>query len=270
MTEQPAAKKYFRLTLKQWLLLIIVVPGIPFVLTSLFIVIYSTVPWPTGQKVEMGKIDAGVEEVIVLIHGKGDQPSSWADGFAAEIDALLLNDRQQAVTVNWSEYSTDLFRSTLNARRIGHALGAELSAFKNLEKLHLIGHSAGSFVVYGICERIKEERAEVFVQSTYLDPVGIYAGVDWGYGPRNFGSCGDISDAYIDREDGVPGSNAPLDHPHTFDVTARRKAAGFKGLPHLWPIEYYRRAVLGGTLPYWQPEEAALKRYPPGGSTILE
>lgn len=270
MTERTPPKKYFKFTLKQWLLLIIVVPGIPFVLTSIFIVVYSTTPWPTGETVKMEALSGQTEEVIILVHGKGDNPSSWADGFAAELDALLLDDQQQAVTVNWSDYSTDLFRSTLNARRIGHDLGAKLARQDNIKRLHLIGHSAGSFVVYGICEAVKESRKDIEVQSTYLDPVAIYAGVDWGYGSRNFGSCADISDAYIDTEDGVPGSNAPLDQPHTFDVTAIRKKVGFKGLPHLWPIEFYRQAVLAKELPYWHPGEDVVLRYPPGKSTVLK
>ncbi len=270
MTLTDAPRKHLKLTLKQWLLLILVVPGIPFILASLFIVIYSTMPWPTGETVSIEKIDDLTNELIVLVHGKGDTPTSWADGFAAELRGKLLDDGQQAVTVNWSDYSNDLFRSTLNARRIGHDLGHKLAGTSDLKRVHLIGHSAGSFVVFGICEAIKQDRKELFVQTTFLDPVGIYAGIDWGYGTRNFGSCADISDAYIDREDGVPGSNAPLDHPHTFDVTALRKKSGFKGLPHLWPIEYYRQSAVKQSLPYWNPGEEELKMFPARKSTLLE
>lgn len=270
MSESRPPKRFMRMTLKQWLLLLLVVPGIPFVVTSVFILIYATAPWPTGENVVMQPVADSTAELIVLVHGKGDRPSSWADGFAAEIDAVHLDEHQQVVTVDWGDYSNDLLRSTLNARRIGRELGSRLAARQNLKRLHLVGHSAGSFVVYGICETVKEQRPGLTVQATYLDPVGIYAGVDWGYGPRNFGSCADISDAYIDTGDGVPGSNAPLDHPHTFDVTALREKARFKGLPHLWPIEYYRQQVIEGRLAYWRPDEAVLRRFPPGGSTVLQ
>ena len=151
-----------------------------------------------------------------------------------------------------------MFRCTFNARRIGHDLGEKLSELENIKRLHLIGHSAGAFVVYAMCEAMKKRNEGIFIHTTYLDPVSIYGGIDWGYGTRNFGSCADISDAYIDHEDGVPGSDDPLMNPHTFDVTGLKKAAGFTGSPHLWPIEYYRQAVQGETLPYWEPDQSVL------------
>ena len=116
---------------------------------------------------------------------------------------------------------------------------------------------------------LKKLEKKVVVHTTFLDPVGIYGGVDWGYGTRNFGSCGDVSDAYIDHEDGVPGSNEPLVNPHTFDVTRLKKQAGFAGSPHIWPIEYYRNAVLSGTLEFWQPDNETKVSHPPKNYTIL-
>lgn len=270
MPATPVRKTFLWLNLKQWLWLLVGIPGGMFAGASLFIAGYSSLPWPTGEHVKMTTVSDGTEEVVVLVHGKGDSASSWADGFAAELEASILSPDQQAVTVEWGEYSNDLFRCTLNARRIGRTLGEKLSEHKKIKRLHLIGHSAGSFVVYGICEKIKELAADVFIQTTYLDPVSIYGGMDWGYGKRNFGNCADISDAYLDHEDGVPGSDEPLDHPHTFDVTALKKTAGFTGLPHLWPISYYREAVLSKTLPYWRPEQAVLLKYPPQQNTSFE
>ena len=218
----------------------------------------------------MTRISNDINELIILIHGKGDNPSSWAEGFAAELEKNILTSQQQAVTVDWGQYSNDLFRSTLNGRRIGHDIGSKLVRNNKLQRLHLIGHSAGSFVVYGICEIVRKKRAEVFIQTSYLDPVSIYGGIDWGYGTRNFGSCANISDAYIDRDDGVPGSNAPLDYPHTFDVTALKNGASFNGSPHVWPIEYYRRAVLQQRLPYWNPTRKVLSDFPPASATELK
>lgn len=217
----------------------------------------------------MEAIRDGIEEVIVLVHGKGNRASSWAGSFATELETSILNARQQAVTVEWGEYSNDLFRCTLNAQRIGRDLGEKLSKHRKIKRLHLIGHSAGSFVVYGMCEAMKELNNDVFIHTTYLDPVSIFGGIDWGYGTHNFGNCADISDAYIDHEDGVPGSDAPLKNPHTFDVTALKKSAEFKGSPHLWPIYYYREAVLDRSLPYWEPAQADLLSYPPSQQTVF-
>lgn len=217
----------------------------------------------------MGAVSPETEKLFVLVHGKGDNLSSWAEGFAHELESSVLAEGEQVVTVDWEEYSHDLFRSTLNGRRIGHDLGRKLSGYGNIRQLHLIGHSAGSFVAYGICEAMKKANKEVFIHATYLDPVAIYGGVDWNYGSRNFGRCADISDAYIDHEDNVPGSNGPLKHPHTFDVTGLKKQAGYSGSPHLWPIVYYRRAVQDKTLPYWTPDETTLERFPPGKFTVM-
>lgn len=56
---------------------------------------------------------------------------------------------------------------------------------------------------------------------------------------------------------------------HTFDVISLKKAAGFNGSPHLWPIDYYRRAVTGKMLPYWAPDQTVLLRYPPEKHTLM-
>lgn len=255
-------KRFLGLTIKQWVWVLVIIPGVPFTVGSLFIVGYSNIPWPI-DKIQIKPIRDDVEELMALVHGKGDRPSSWANGFASDLESLVLNNRQQVVTVDWREYSKDMFRCTLNARRIGHDLGEKINEHNNIKRLHLVGHSAGSFVVYGICEAVKKNNKEIFVHTTYLAPVSIYRGIDWGFGTRNFGSCADISDAYIDHEDGVPVNDQPLKHPHTFDVTALKVSAGYTGSPHLWPIDYYRKAVIGGELPYWKPDQPTLKKYPP-------
>jgi len=250
MPASPSRKTFLTLTLKQWFWFLFIIPGGMFLAASLFIAVYSSLPWPTGKNVKMEYVEDGIEEVILLVHGKGDSSSSWADSFAAELKSSILSDHQQVVTVDWGEYSNDLFRCTLNARRIGHDLGKQLNSHKTLKKLHLVGHSSGSFVVYGICEAMKDLNGDIYIHTTYLDPVSILGGMGCRFGTRNFGSCADISDAYIDHEDGIPGSNEPLKNSHTFDVSALKNTAGFTGSPHLWPIIYYREAVLGKRLPY--------------------
>lgn len=269
MTMKSLKNKFLGRTLKFWLWILILIPGIPFAVGSLFIVGYSNIPWPIGDSVQVGTIRDDIEELIVLAHGKGDTPSSWAEGFAHELERSVLNDGQQVVTVDWRDYSMDMFRCTLNGRRIGQEIGQKLIASKQLKRLHLIGHSAGAFVVYGICEAVKKKNGKIFVHTTYLDPVGIYGGIDWGYGVRNFGSCADISDAYIDHEDGVPGSDKPLKHPHTFDITALKKLERYNGSPHLWPIEYYRQAVVTNSLPFWVPDQAVQKKFSQKKSTTM-
>lgn len=249
--------------------MLVLLPGGLFAAGSLCILVYANFPLPLGYQVKSVPIEEDAQEVIVLVHGKGDNPSSWADDFARQLRKELLGEHQQVVTVDWEEYSRDIFRSTLNGRRIGNELGGKLAGRKHIERLHLIGHSAGSFVVYGICETVKKMDPDIYVQTTYLDPVTVYRGIDWEYGTRHFGSCANVSDAYIDHDDGVPGSNSPLPHTHTFDVTGLKESAGYTGLPHLWPVQYYRREVLRHRLPFWRPDPAVLEKYQAGAATVL-
>lgn len=269
MSRSDERKKFFGLSRRSWLWFLVLTPGIPFVIGSVLFLCYANIPLPMDNKVRIDPVEENTEELIILVHGKGDRPSSWANGFAKQLRQSVLKNHQQVITVDWGDYSTDLFRCTLNGRRIGRDLGRKLAKKAKVKRYHLIGHSAGSFVVYGLCEALKKENKTIYVQSTYLDPVSVYGGIDWGFGTRNFGSCADISDAYIDHEDGVPGSNKPLKHPHTFDVTALKKMAGYSGSPHLWPIEYYRHGVLNNNLPFWEPDEQTLVRFPSQKSTNL-
>lgn len=269
MGEKTKQKRFLGFSVRFWLWILVLLPGIPFVIGSIILLGYANIPLPLDGKVKIDPVNDNTEELIILVHGKGDSPASWANGFAHQLQKSILNDHQQVLTIDWGEYSTDLFRCTLNGRRIGRNLGRILSKNNRIKRYHLIGHSAGSFVVYGLCEAIKKENRVLQVQTTYLDPVSVYGGIDWGFGTRNFGSCGDISDAYIDHEDGVPGSNEPLKHPHTFDVTNLKKEREYSGSPHLWPIEFYCQEVLKNELPFWRPDKHTQLRFPPQKSTIM-
>lgn len=251
--------------------MLLVLPGIPPLGATIGLLAFSYFPWPLTFDVNMPDIAGTKDELIVLVHGKGDTAESWSLDFANQMEERVVDQTQQVIAVDWSGYSNNLFRCSNNGRRLGLQLGEELAANKSLKKVHLIGHSAGAFVVYGMCESLKQHNPSLLVHTTFLDPLGIYSGFDWNYGPRNFGSCADISDAYIDVDDGVPGSNVPLEHAHTFDVTAL-KASGdnaYKGNAHQWPVDYYRNAVVRKALPYWSPDDSVLQRYLPGEHTVL-
>ncbi len=264
-------KRLYNHTLKFWLLMLLVLPAIPPMGATVGLLIFSYFPWPVTFNVEVPEVASHKEELIVLVHGKDDTAASWALPFAKRLEQRVVSQTQQLYAVDWSGYSDNLFRCSNNGRRIGWQLGEALAQHDSLKRVHLIGHSAGAFVVFGLCESLKQHNSSLIVQATYLDPLGIYSGVDWNYGPRNFGSCADISDAYIDVDDGVPGSNVPLDHAHTFDVTALKAAGGevYAGSAHRWPVDYYQGAVLRNALPYWSPGTDLLHRFPKGEHTVL-
>lgn len=263
-------KVIYKRTVRSWLVILFVLPGIPFVVVTLGLMIFTYFPWPPTFDVEQPAVSSRTEELIILIHGKDDNPNTWPNAFAEDLAQKVLTDTQQVVTVNWYVYSTNLFRSANNARRIGHQLGESLADNKQLKKVHLIAHSAGSFMAYGFCETLKEISPDLFVQTTYLDPLGPYSGFQWDYGTEHFGSCADVSDAYIDISDNVPGSNVPVKNTHTFDVSALRILdKAYQGTAHMWPIQYYRNAVISGQLPFWGPGEDVIKQFPTKHQTIL-
>ncbi|GGW73727.1 alpha/beta fold hydrolase [Alteromonas halophila] len=251
--------------------MLFVLPAVPPLGATFGLLAFSYFPWPITFDVEMPEIADSNSELIVLVHGKGDTASTWSLDFAKSLGNNVLGDTQQVFAMDWSDYSDNLFRCSNNGRRVGLQIGEALAASPSLKNVHLIGHSAGAFVVYGLCESLKQHNPSITVHATYLDPLGIYSGFDWNFGPRNFGSCADISDAYIDADDGVPGSNVPLAHAHTFNVTALKNTGNnaYQGNAHMWPVDYYRNAVMHDALPYWSPDEEVLRRFPRGEHTVL-
>lgn len=62
------------------------------------------------------------------------------------------------------------------AKKIGHQLGLRLLKETKVKSIHVIGHSCGAFVALGLCEAVKEQSSDIKIQTTYLDPVSVYAG----------------------------------------------------------------------------------------------
>lgn len=244
-----------------WLFLFFVVlPGIPFVLGTLGVALYTWWPIPL-DRVEVPTMDANVEHIVLLAHGLEDSPASWsadvAHSFASTDPATGV------VPLDWRPYSDDTFRCSVDGMRIGEQIGGQWSRLGALASIHLIGHSCGAFVVQGLCEAVAAARPEVQIQATFLDPVAIYGGFFWEYGIDRFGDCADFAEAYIDTGDGVPGSNVALPHTHTFDVTSARPA-DFDASPHVWPTAYYARLARRGRQPELRAQPDLGERHPRG------
>lgn len=232
------------------LMLFLFIPGAGFILLSAGLLIYTYLP-VDYTRLETPPLSRDARHLVVLAHGLGDTPASWSAPLATTMAQQWREHEtaNQAIALDWHRYSTSSLRCAVNGRRIGQWLGARLSELPALESVHLIGHSCGAFVVYGVCEALRKKQRPIQVQSTYLDPVSIYNGLAWNFGVKHFGDCADFSDAYIDHEDGVPGSNELLPHTHTFDVTAARHTLGVSYAPHVWPTWYYRRLVASDAHP---------------------
>ena len=247
--------------LKLIIFLLVIIPGFLFIIVSICSLLYIFSPRDYSQ-MELPVSSPEDRYIFILAHGVRDTTASWCDPLKKILEEK--NPDARIISLEWRPYSDSTFRCSVDGKRIGELIGHELAAGKNLRSMHLIGHSCGAFVVLGICEAVKSLRPDVAVQTTFLDPVSIYGGIFWNYGIDHFGYCSDFSDTYIDTDDTVPGSNSPLPHAITFDVTAAGEKAKYKGSPHVWPTVYYQQLVRAGKNPELQKDPLLPSRYPRG------
>ncbi len=217
--------------------LVFILPTLLFLLVSLIFIIYLY--WPRDlSQVTNFEIPVHSEHIVVIAHGVKDSPNNWGNSLKAALHAEE-NPNQFVINVDWRPFSDSPIFCSVVAKRIGQQIAQQLPANTKTKSLHAIGHSCGAFVVLGLTEQLNKSNPNIKLQSTYLDPVSIYAGFFWHYGLQQFGRHADFSDTYIDTEDGVPGSNRALDYSVTFDVTQIKHARGLNIAPHNWPPHYY-------------------------------
>lgn len=230
-------------TIFRWfIILFVVLPVIPFVLSTLGLLAYSFWPRDFTESTNF-LINEKAAYITLSAHGVKDTPASWSD----QLMILMLeypskqvtNLHQQTVSIDWQDFSKNVFICSTAGKQLGVEIGTRIAKQTNIKGVHVIGHSCGAFVALGICQGVKSVNTNIVVQSTYLDPVSVYGGIFWDYGLEHFGSCANFSDSYIDTEDSIPGSNQALQHSITFDVTSIRLNGGYNIPPHVWPTKYY-------------------------------
>jgi hypothetical protein len=230
-------------TIFRWfIILFVILPGIPFVLSTLGLLAYSFWPRDFTESTNF-LINERAAYITLSAHGVKDTPASWSD----QLMTLMLeypskqvtNLHQQTVSIDWQDFSKNVFICSTAGKQLGVEIGTRIAKQTNIKGVHVIGHSCGAFVALGICQGVKSVNTNIVVQSTYLDPVSVYGGIFWDYGLEHFGSCANFSDSYIDTEDSIPGSNQALQHSITFDVTSIRLNGGYNIPPHVWPTKYY-------------------------------
>ncbi|WP_101756995.1 hypothetical protein [Oceanicoccus sp. KOV_DT_Chl] len=263
MTVLSFFKKYW-LQLALWL--IIFLPVFSFILVSVVLLVFMY--WPQKfEAIDFTQFSTDQSRLVLLAHGVKDNTESW-------VDPLKKTYQQhdypgQIMALDWSSYAQNPLRCAIEAKRIGHLVGKQIVQSKNLVSAHLIAHSCGAFIIYAACEAIKANNSEVVVHTTYLDPLSIY-GIDSNYGLRHFGSCADYSDAYIDTEDGVTGSNVLIPNTHTYDVTAIRLRTNHSSRPHNWPTLYFQQLVADGVAPDYFSDRRLKERSPAGVLEVLD
>jgi hypothetical protein len=182
--------------------------------------------------------------LVVLVHGSGGREEPGIVALERRFRELAAQRSDvQVVRYIWSPWSDNTFRAGANGTHIGRTLGMQLAAARQLTSVHLVGHSAGAYVLDPLCEGWRAARgadaARIRVAITFLDPIGFRDIWDKGWGSRNFGRCADFAEAYINTDDPAPATDRPLSQAWNVDVTAAGHAAVFAGGGHRWPVQYY-------------------------------
>jgi len=268
------SNKFTKKAIFRWfIILFIVLPTIPFILSTIGLLTYSF--WPRDfSEITHFPIDEQTEYIILSAHGVKDSPKSWSDELMSIKHPPSPDDKEyihhQNISIDWQKFSNNVFICSTAGKQIGFDIGIEIANKSNVKGVHVIGHSCGAFVTLGICEGVKSANTNIKVQTTYLDPVSVYGGVVWNYGLNNFGRCANFSDSYIDTQDNIPGSNQVLPHSVTFDVTSIRLAGGYNIPPHVWPTKYYVESYKKGNVPIFYTDGKNIKNSFPKSPMLLK
>lgn len=186
-------------------------------------------------------LDPATRSAVLVFHGSDGRDDPDIVALAARFRELANGSTGTTVKLYvWSPWSDAKLRANANGAQVGEALGRELATLADLQSVHLVGHSAGAYVVEPLCVALKASvNQPIHVDMTYLDPIGIRGAFDFGWGARTFGSCADYAEAHINTDDPAPGTNTPLAQAWNLDVTAARKAASYARGGHRWPVRYY-------------------------------
>lgn len=246
---------YRKHLLLRWLWwLAVIIPGVPFILFSVGFQLYAH--WPRDfSAITSSALAPDTQYISLSVHGVKDNPESWSNPLQ---DIIKQSNNEQLadlstaqISLAWQPYSDNALVCSVTGKNIGEELGNKIARLPNIKAVHLIGHSCGAFVIYGLCQQLKHIKPNISVQTTYLDPVSIYSGIFWQYGVKKFGDCADFSDSYIDTKDGVPGSNEKLKNAYTFDVTGVRLEQKLPYAPHAWPTHFYLDAYRNKQVPVY-------------------
>lgn len=181
-----------------------------------------------------------VEHATLVFHGSGGQ-DQYTDNLMSKLQTS--KNSEYSSMIEWSQFSSNILQASFNAQRIGREAGAQLmQKASNLKTIQIIGISVGAFGADAASTEIKSTTTEKklpFVQLTLLDPFTQRGIFDVGYGNRTFGKSADYVEQYLNTDDPVPSTNAPLDDTVCFDVTNLRPDDVFG---HDWPLVYYAQS----------------------------
>lgn len=188
----------------------------------------------------------GARYLLLVAHGSGDTAADWPADVLQKLDtALAHRELWDLVAYDWSDAAASKTSASKAGLRIGNYIGTKLaSAEYTYERIQLIGHSVGAFVIQGACDAYRKNGSGAArIHLTFLDPFTGNGFIDWTYGKRRFGLGADFAEAYTNTDDPVPSTNGVLKKAHNFDVTALAPAALIGADRHWWPVYFYLESI---------------------------
>jgi hypothetical protein len=212
--------------------------AVAFVAICVIFDIYTRLP--ARFRVAPLRPDPATRSLVLLFHGRRGENEATLLALEKRLKALAGS--LPGITVllyTWAPYSDPRFRCQQNAQHIGEALGVELAALPRLDSLHLIGQSAGAYLLDPLGQAYRRAGGRARIVMTYLDPQGFRGGFDPLWGARHYGACADYAEVFINTDDRAMGTNTFLRHAWNVDVTSAAKPPGYADGGHRWPLRYY-------------------------------
>jgi len=202
---------------------------------------------PARFRVAPLRLDPATRSVVLLFHGRCGENEATLLALEGRLK-LLASGLPGAVVLRytWAPYSDPRFRCQRNGERIGGQLGVALAALPQLDSMHLIGHSAGAYLLDPLGQAYRRAGGRARIALTYLDPQGFRGGFDPLWGARHYGACADYAEVFINTDDRAMGTNTFLRHAWNVDVTSAAKPAGYADGGHRWPLRYYLEQLGAG------------------------
>jgi len=187
----------------------------------------------------------GAQNLLVVVHGSGDTSDDWPMELRAAIHEKHGERLEWDIwTYDWDAYAASRMTASADGMVVGQLLGeALLESPYEYHHLHLVAHSAGSYVIHALSQTVSNQNSDITIHATYLDPFTANGFFDWSYGQREFGRHADYAENFFNKDDPVPSTNELLEHAHNFDVTALRPVHYNEDKTHWWPVDFYRDSV---------------------------
>lgn len=174
-------------------------------------------------------------EAIVVVHGAGDNPESFALPLAAEL-ADSTPRSPTVLVVDWEDAASNYLLAAGRGMEVGEGVARQLAGY---DPVTVIAHSAGAFVAHAIERNLSGAGLTLVL----LDPFTARSIFQWRYGRRQFGSDADYTWVYLNTNDRVPATNAICRNAVNLDVTALVATADNESERHRSPVYWYRATV---------------------------